>query len=86
MIAEIAAAVFAVLAGLAGVIAWFYRRGRQEQSLADSIDRQAEATTRNTDATVELAAQVGGLRETLLGQAQTLTEHHCRIKALEDAK
>lgn len=76
MIAEIAAAVFAVLGGLAGIIAWFYRRGKQEQALANSVDR-------NTEATTELAAQVGGLRVTLEAHSVTLMEHHFRLNALE---
>lgn len=77
MIAEIAAAVLTVLAGLVGLIAWFYRRGRQEQALASSVDR-------NTEATNNLAAQVGGLRDTLESHSQVLTEHHFRLKALEE--
>lgn len=70
-------ASIAVICCLAGVIAWFYRRGRSEQALSNSVDR-------NTEATNLLAAQVGGLRDILQVHDHTLTEHHYRIKALED--
>lgn len=79
MIAEIAAAILTSLGALAALIAWFYKRGRQEEVLAGSVDR-------NTDATNLLAAQVGGLRDTLEAHAITLTEHHFRLKALEEHK
>jgi hypothetical protein len=82
MIATIAAVTAAALtfAGLAvAFVAWFYRRGRNEQSLAGSVERHAEATGM-------LAAQVGGLRDTLEAHGNQLTEHHWRIRALEGSK
>lgn len=69
----------AVLGTMGGVTAWFYRRGQQEQSLASSVERHA-------DATEMLAEQVGGLRKTLESHDKMLTEHHWRLKALEDVK
>lgn len=83
-IATVAMGVLTVIGAIIGIIAWFYKRGRMEQAIAGSIDRQAEATNRNTSATNELAAQVGGLRVTLESHSQVLTEHHFRLKALED--
>ena len=79
MVAAVIAAVIAVIGGLAGFVAWFYRRGRNEQSLASSVERHAEATGM-------LAAQVGGLRDTLEAHGNTLTEHHWRLSALEGSK
>lgn len=83
-VATVAGSIVTVLTVLGITIRWFYHRGRNEEAIASSIDRQADATTRNTAATVELAAQVGGLRDTLQNHSQTLTEHHFRLKALED--
>lgn len=82
-IAAVVIAVLAVLSTIGGLVAWLYRRGRQEQSLASSVERQADATNRNTVATEMLAAQVGGLRDTLEAHGNTLTEHHWRLRALE---
>lgn len=76
-----AAAVFLSLIG--AIAAWLYRRGKDEQSLSSSVEKQAEATNRNTVATELLAAQVGGLRDTIETHGNTLTEHHWRLKALE---
>lgn len=85
-IAAIVVAVISVL-GLAGTgVAWLYKRGRTEQSLSDSVDRQAEATNRNTAATELLAGQVGGLRDTLEEHGNLLVEHHWRLNALENQK
>lgn len=83
-IAAVAGSAVAVLGIFWGVLRFAYKRGRSEQTIASSIDKQAEATTRNTAATVELASQVGGLRVTLESHSQLLTEHHFRLKALED--
>lgn len=77
MVETVIATVLAGLGCLGGMLAWFYKRGRQEQALANSVDK-------NTEATNLLAAQVGGLRETLETHSQVLTEHHFRLKALED--
>jgi hypothetical protein len=80
MIATVATVVIATLTFLGiigGVANWLYRRGGNERDLSESI-------TRNTAATTELAAQVGGLRTTLEAHGNTLTEHHWRLKALED--
>lgn len=85
-IATVAGSVVAVLGIFWGVLRSVYKRGRNEEAIASSIDRQADATTRNTEATTELAAQVGGLRVTLESHSQVLTEHHFRLKALEDQK
>ena len=79
-------AAVAALTALAAAGHWFYKRGRDEQSLSSSIDRQAVATSKNTEATEMLAAQVGGLRDTLEAHGNTLTEHHWRLKALEGSK
>ena len=78
LIATIVTAVIIALGAIVGVIAWFYRRGRSEQSLSSSVEKHAEATEL-------LAAQVGGLRDTLEVHGNTLTEHHWRLKALEDS-
>lgn len=78
-LAAVAGAVLAAMGSIGGILAWFYRRGRGEQRLSTSVDR-------NTEATTELAAQVGGLRDTLEAHGNTLTEHHWRLKALEEAK
>jgi hypothetical protein len=87
-IAAIAGSVIAAL-GLMGVfIKGIDRRGRDkqamtdnQQSLASSIDdlkvSLKETGERQSVAIDNLAAQVGGLNV-------TLTEHHFRIKALED--
>lgn len=83
-IATVAGSIVAILGIAWGILRSVYKRGRNEQAIASSIDKQAEATTRNTAATVELAAQVGGLRSILQDHGQTLTEHHFRLKALED--
>jgi sensor domain CHASE-containing protein len=79
-----ACVVFLTLVG--AVAAWLYRRGRDEQSLSSSVDKQADATNRNTVATEMLAAQVGGLRDTLERHGNTLVEHDWRLKALEGSK
>ena len=78
-IATVALAAISFLSLVAGGAAWLYRRGKDEQSLASSVDRHAAATE-------DLAGQVGGLRVTLEAHGATLTEHHFRLKALEDAK
>jgi membrane protein implicated in regulation of membrane protease activity len=81
-LATVATVIAATLAGLAtvvGVIAWFYRRGRSEQSLSNSVERHAEATEM-------LAGQVGGLRDTLEEHGNLLVEHHWRLRALEGSK
>lgn len=83
-IATVAGTIIAFLGVLWAVARFLYKRGRNEEAIASSIDRQAEATGRNTAATVELAAQVGGLKDILLSHGQTLTEHHFRLKALEE--
>jgi len=83
-IATVAGTIIALLGILWAIVRSIYKRGRNEEAIASSIDRQAEATTRNTEATTELAAQVGGLRVTLESHSQVLTEHHFRLKALED--
>jgi len=83
-IAAVAGTIIALLGILWAIVRSIYKRGRSEEAIASSIDRQAEATTRNTEATTELAAQVGGLRVTLESHSQVLTEHHFRLKALED--
>ena len=83
-IATAAGTIIALLALLWAIVRFIYKRGRDEQSIANSIDKQAEATNRNTSATNELAAQVGGLRVTLESHSQVLTEHHFRLKALEE--
>jgi hypothetical protein len=77
-VAAIAGATTAFLGGGLGVIAWFYRRGKSEQSLSSSVEKHAEATEL-------LAAQVGGLRDTLEDHGNKLVEHHWRLKALEDS-
>jgi hypothetical protein len=82
-IGTVVLAVLAFLAATGGGVAWFYRRGRDEQSLASSVARQAEATELNTRVTEMLAAQVGGLLE---AHGNQLTEHHWRLKALEDRR
>jgi hypothetical protein len=76
-IAAVAGATLAFLGAIGGAVHWFYRRGRIEQSLSGSVERHAEAT-------VLLAAQVGGLRDTLEDHGNLLVEHHWRLKALED--
>ena len=76
-VATIVMATVAILGVIGAGIAWFYRRGRDEQALSSSVDK-------NTDATNLLAAQVGGLRDILETHTVTLTEHHFRLKALED--
>jgi phage shock protein A len=75
-ISTVVIAALALLAAGGSSLAWFYRRGQAEQSLANSVAQHAQATT-------ELAAQVGGLRKTLEDHGQQLTDHHYRIKALE---
>ena len=79
--ATIAAVVMATLmlvGAILGMISWFYRRGKSEQSLSGSVEKHAEATEL-------LAAQVGGLRDTLQVHGETLVEHHWRIRALEQS-
>ncbi len=78
-VAVVAASTVAFLGTIAAAIAWFYRRGRLEQSLSGSVERHAEATEM-------LAAQVGGLRDTLEEHGNLLVEHHWRLKALEGSK
>lgn len=78
-VAAVAGGAVAFLTAIAAGIAWFYKRGKAEQSLSGSVERHAEAT-------VLLAAQVGGLRDTLEAHGNTLVEHHWRIKALEGSK
>jgi hypothetical protein len=77
--AVIAGAITAILGAILGIIAWFYRRGKSEQSLSSSVEKHAEATEL-------LAAQVGGLRDTLEDHGNRLVEHHWRLKALEESK
>jgi hypothetical protein len=77
MLEVLITATVAVTGLLASAFAWIYKRGRSEQVLSSSIDRNSEATE-------NLAAQVGGLRIILESHTQTLTEHHFRLKALED--
>ena len=84
-IGTVVMAALLLMGGIAGTIAWFYRRGKDEQSLSDSVKQQAVATNRNTAATELLAAQVGGLRDTLESHGNTLVEHHWRLKALEES-
>jgi hypothetical protein len=79
MVEVLITTIVAVAGFLSGAAAWFYRRGRAEQVLSSSIER-------NSDATEDLAAQVGGLRTTLESHTQILTEHHFRLKALEEKK
>ena len=62
---------------------WLYKRGREEQSLTSSINRLDETGNRQAKAAEELAAQVGGLRDTIEKHSETLVEHHWSIKALE---
>lgn len=78
-VSEVVMAVIVVMGAITATIAWFFRRGKQEGNLASSVEKHAEATT-------ELAAQVGGLRDTLQAHGETLTEHHWRLKALEERK
>lgn len=75
-VAAVAGSTLAFLGAIGGAIAWFYRRGKLEQSLSGSVERHAEATEM-------LAAQVGGLRDTLEEHGNLLVEHHWRLKALE---
>lgn len=75
-VAAVVLAVVAALTAIAGIVAWIYKRGRGEQTLAGSVDRNSEATEL-------LANQVGGLRDTLESHGNVLTEHHWRLKALE---
>jgi hypothetical protein len=83
-ISTVIIAFLALIAAIGGGMRWLYRRGRDEQTLSGSIEKQAEATDRNTAATADLAGQVGGLRKTLEDHGNRLIEHHYRIKALED--
>jgi hypothetical protein len=83
-LATVGGTIIALVSIVGVILRSVYKRGRNEEAIASSIDRQAEATGRNTAATVELAAQVGGLKDILLSHGQTLTEHHFRLKALED--
>jgi hypothetical protein len=83
-LATVGGTIIALVSVVGVILRSVYKRGRNEEVIASSIDRQAEATGRNTAATVELAAQVGGLKDILLSHGQTLTEHHFRLKALED--
>jgi hypothetical protein len=85
-----AATISAVVVGalmlitfIGGLLRWFYKRGRDEQSLTSSIDRLDQTGNRQAKAAEELAAQVGGLRDTLEKHSETLVEHHWRLKALE---
>jgi hypothetical protein len=78
-VAAVVIATLALLSAIAATVAWFYRRGQGEQTLSSSVDRNSEATEL-------LAAQVGGLRDTLEAHGTTLTEHHWRLKALEGSK
>jgi hypothetical protein len=74
-----AGSTLAFLGVIGTAVAWFYKRGKSEQSLSSSVEKHAEAT-------VLLAAQVGGLRDTLEDHGNLLIEHHWRIKALEGSK
>jgi hypothetical protein len=69
-IATVALAIVGVLGLIGAAITWIFK-------LSSSLNR-------NTEATEDLAAQVGGLRVTLESHTQILTEHHFRLKALED--
>ena len=73
-IATVVIAVLGVIAAAGGAIAWFYKRGRQEQSLANSVERHAEATS-------ELATQVGKLSDKLEGHSSQLVDHEYRLRA-----
>jgi hypothetical protein len=69
---------------LGGIVAWIDRRGDNRRGLSDQIAGLQETGDRQAAATTELAAQVGGLRVTLEDHGNRLTEHHWRLKALED--
>lgn len=85
-IATVVIGVLAVLGAFGAILAWFYRRGQQEQSLAGSVKELSASGDRQAQAMETLAAQVGGLRVSLETHSETLVEHHWRLKALEDRK
>jgi hypothetical protein len=83
-IATVAGSVVAVLGVLGVTVRWIDRRGRDQQSLTDSIQGLKETGDRQARAMEGLGAQVGGLAAEVSGLNVTLTEHHFRLKALED--
>lgn len=67
-------ATLAILAAAGGGMSWLYRRGRDEQSLSNSVEQHARATG-------ELAAQVGKLSDKLESHGSQLVDHEYRLRA-----
>jgi len=73
-VAAVILAVVALLGAVFGGVAWFYRRGQQEQSLASSVAGLGKATA-------DLATQVSKLSDKLDGHGSQLTDHEYRLRA-----
>lgn len=88
-IATIALAVVAILATIAGVVAWFYRRGKEEQSFTESLRE-------NTEANKEVAAELRDFRaetvkmlhalDTRVTVLETHTDTKTRVTVVEAAQ
>lgn len=75
-IATITLAVIATLTFIAGVIAWFYKRGGHERAFTDALNR-------NTEANNQVAQKLEDFRTTVLDMFHDLDK---RVTRLEDKK
>lgn len=73
-IASITVAVIVLLGAIAGLIAWFYRRGGQERSYTEALER-------NTKANYDVAQALADFKSTVLDMFHDLDK---RVTRLED--
>jgi flagellar basal body-associated protein FliL len=73
-IASVCVAVVVVLGAIAGLVAWFYKRGGQEQAFADALDR-------NTQSADKLTAGLSDLKTVVIDMFHDLDK---RVTRLED--
>lgn len=73
-IASITVAVVIVLGAIGGLVAWFYKRGGQEQRFTDALER-------NTIASNDLTKGLGELKTVVIDMFHELDK---RVTRLED--
>lgn len=74
-------AFFVIVGGISGLIAWFYRRGKHENSLEKALEANTKANAENTESNHQLSRELRDFKAETLA---TLRDHDWRIKILED--